>query len=290
MSIKGPGAKNAPYSRGLFFHIFLEVNTKCNRKCPYCPNCFLTPDEDTEQLMPEQIFHKVLFDLMEMDYGGIISYHFFNEPLLHPHLKRLVRQAKQSLPKAYQLLFTNGDFLSDSSHDELVQAGIDHFLVTRHSKKPLKARYKQIVLFPEDIQHEFNNRGGVLSTLQHTSQVPCFTPSEVMVITCEGDAVLCCSDYHKEAIMGNVLDSSLWDIWHSEKYTLAAELLSTGARAAVHDICKRCDDTGSQTPAKALTRFMNFIGEDERTCQRIRYWYNGHSLGMAEILEEGCCL
>jgi len=46
----------------------------------------------------------------------------------------------------------------------------------------------------------------------------CSKPFTHLTIQWNGDAVVCCRDYDGEAVMGNVNNQSIKDIWHSDRY------------------------------------------------------------------------
>jgi radical SAM protein with 4Fe4S-binding SPASM domain len=74
----------------------------------------------------------------------------------------------------------------------------------------------------------------------HFQQRPfeCFVPLEATTILANGDLLLCCSDWARASVYGNVSRQSIHEIWHSPA-------LSDIRREAIlekfdHPICKRC--------------------------------------------------
>ncbi|UCD13338.1 MAG: SPASM domain-containing protein [Thermoplasmatales archaeon] len=53
----------------------------------------------------------------------------------------------------------------------------------------------------------------------------CSTPLITFNILYNGDVILCCDDYSKKMILGNVNDSSIKEIWNSKKYQKIREIL-----------------------------------------------------------------
>ena len=80
-----------------FRFVEVEVNSRCNRKCQYCPN-FILPEPDVPKLMSDAVFERLLAELQRIDYAGRLSYHLFSEPLLRRDLERLVKSASAALP------------------------------------------------------------------------------------------------------------------------------------------------------------------------------------------------
>src|SRR4051794_38449929 len=92
-----------------------ELNTQCNRSCAYCPQAVgLVPT--TNLRMPDHVFMTLLGDLARIDFRGRYSHHLYGEPLLNEELPSNVRRIREVLPRAVQVLFTNGDLLNDDNH------------------------------------------------------------------------------------------------------------------------------------------------------------------------------
>lgn len=72
-----------------------------------------------------------------------------------------------------------------------------------------------------------------------SSFMPCKFPWDYLVIQWNGDVVGCCRDYNGHNNMGNVLDSSLLDIWNSERYASFRKEHIEGIFEN-NDFCKNC--------------------------------------------------
>ena len=92
----------------------------------------------------------------------------------------------------------------------------------------------------------FTNRGGTLENIGRKGPLPlstpCFIPRSVMVITLKGNVVPCYEDFFQKHVMGNVFESSLLDIWNSEKYVQFREQLKKGNRSSF-DVCNSCNNS-----------------------------------------------
>lgn len=221
----------------------VEVNSRCNKACSYCPVAVL-PFPDVPKFMDDVVFERLLDQLAAIDFTGKFSYHFYNEPLLRKDLERLAGRVRTRLPNAYQLLYTNGDFLSDTRYETLRVAGIDHFLVTRHDGDPIPERPQQTVQYPEDLT--LTNRGGLMTgvaVLPEPLHQPCFAPFDFLTVTVTGDVVLCCDDAEREHVMGNILSQSLADIWFSPEFMRVRGELRKGNRAGATALCAGCSST-----------------------------------------------
>jgi len=103
----------------------IEIQSKCNRRCAWCPNKSI--DRHSEQFqMPENTYLRVLNELKDNDFakdwnGGYISYSRYNEPMLNIELlKKRVQQARDILPNVTLVSNTNGDYMSKSNLEGLI--------------------------------------------------------------------------------------------------------------------------------------------------------------------------
>src|SRR5262249_59115890 len=93
----GLGDKGGAPAMRWFQFVEAEVNSRCNRKCQYCPNSIL-PEPDVPKLMSDAVFERLLAELQRIDYAGRLSYHLFGEPLLRRALERLAQRATPPPP------------------------------------------------------------------------------------------------------------------------------------------------------------------------------------------------
>ena len=235
----------------------IETTTICNRRCIYCPNSTVTRPQ---KFMEESTFHRIIDSLVEMGFHGRLSPHFFGEPLMDDRLPFLLRYTKEKLPKAQIKLFTNGDLLTVDKYNKLCEVGVDVFRVSQHSAEPSKAIIKTLEYAKEHAgQHlikpieylnyynEFyknhntnnllNNRGGLIQNISSKSRTFCYYVNQ-LTFDYEGNAVLCCNDYLSSIKFGNIMTSSIRDIWHDPNYIKARRNIMSGSW--VFDICKKC--------------------------------------------------
>lgn len=236
-----------PHAPGLSV-VELEVCSRCNRRCSYCP-VSLNPMPPVPARMPDPVFLRTVDQLAQVSFAGRISYHLYNEPLLRTDLARLVSIVDDQLPDALQVLNTNGDLLDDRRYAALRRAGIDYFYVTRHSPGDYPARPFQVVQNWQDLT--LTNRGGKLAHLPmpgaRAARTPCFAPAEMLIITVTGDVLLCYEDADRDHVMGNLMQTSLADIWNSEKFRTYRHRLSRGDRS-VDAMCMKCSNLSHFRP------------------------------------------
>lgn len=217
----------------------IEVNSRCNRKCSYCP-VSLEPTPPVPRTMTREVFDRAIAELASFSFDGRLSYHFYSEPLLRRDLADLVSYADQWLPSACQVLYTNGDLLDDKRHKELSEAGIDRFVVTQHDSAPFVERENQTVLRPKDLA--ITNRGGSLSSIGTPLMLRCVVPMELMVISVTGDILPCYEDFVRHHHIGNIMSAPLLEIWASDYLERLRRLLNVGRRKDGAEICQRCNN------------------------------------------------
>lgn len=199
--------------------------------------------------MAPELFESIIHQLSELAFCGRLSFHMYNEPLLHPELEKLVAYARSKLPMAWLVLYTNGDRLNDNRYSALLDAGIDRFLVTRHSGHQYAERPYQVVRYAGEFM--LSNRAGLMKKSSHP-KLPCYAPSEMMMIHHDGAVVLCHEDASSKEIMGWADKQTLIEIWQSEHFERHRNLLVTGCRKSAGGLCAICDNRLHPLPDTAI--------------------------------------
>lgn len=103
----------------LFNMIAIETSAVCNRKCVFCPNATTArPDE----LMDVKLIIKIIEELRDLRYKGVITLYLYNEPFRDPRLLQIVEYITAVLPQACIGVSTNGDFFKTAAD---IQAAYD---------------------------------------------------------------------------------------------------------------------------------------------------------------------
>ena len=69
---------------------------------------------------------------------------------------------------------------------------------------------------------------------------PCLKVLDEMFFYTNGNATLCCWDVHEKAVVGNVHEQSVTEIWESYVAGCLRDLLDDGRRDLIH-LCSRCN-------------------------------------------------
>ncbi|MDC1175385.1 radical SAM protein, partial [Bacteriovoracaceae bacterium] len=155
----------------IFKIIEIEINSNCNMACSYCPNSIGERAEKGD--MDEGVFEKILDSLQEISFNGIVSFHFYNEPLLSKNIDRYASLLKARLPDVRLQIYTNGTLLTRKRFFELIDSGIDAFNVTKHEDvddnyifdktyESLNEEERKRVVYNNYKQIDLSNRAGLL--------------------------------------------------------------------------------------------------------------------------------
>lgn len=201
--------------------------------------------------MSEKIYKSVIDDLALMNYTGRLSPHFFGEPLLDKRLPKLIRYAREKLPKADIVIHTNGIKLNEKNYLELIKSGVSGFLVTQHTKKMPKSFLETFTKFKKDrkiILRSLNNRtlfnrAGTVEYEKSRKMIRCYYLSDEISITHNGN-VVCTNDFHESHSFGNVSTESLKKIWQSSHFRKIRTEVKNGIFEL--EMCKKCTQQESK--------------------------------------------
>jgi MoaA/NifB/PqqE/SkfB family radical SAM enzyme len=134
--------------------VTIETSSYCNRKCSFCANSYI--DRHSEHLfMTDNLYHKILSELAEVEYDGVIFYSFYNEPLAEgEYFINKVKTARKQLPNVVLETHTNGDFVTKEILDKLGRAGLNDMTIMRYFESPDNTSKRKNI----QKTHEFVNK------------------------------------------------------------------------------------------------------------------------------------
>lgn len=223
-----------------FRQVQIQTRTGCNLRCNMCPLSRMT---QPHQILSEKLFNKIIDELADIDYKGRVSLYLMNEPFLDKRLPELIEITRQKLPEARINISTNGTISTIDEMKKLKKIGLSDCDVSCYTQAIYDKWKKQDVnaINMIDYQYHYNNRGGN-SSAGGDREVGgyCERPFIQMYINAFGQAVLCCSDYKFEVIMGDLKKNTLVEIWNNKKYERYREVLKTGKRKGL-TLCQTCN-------------------------------------------------
>lgn len=229
----------------------IEVSTRCNLSCTYCPNFKFGGREGADMERP--LFEKIIQGLFCEGFKGSIAYHFYNEPLLKEDLDWFISYAKKTIPDVRNIIYTNGIFLTEDRYEQLVNAGVDRFVVTKHkgvNSIPLDLYYSKHVdrndkkiIYNEFKTINYTNRAGSIECGTKESLVnrPCLITKNSLIINHKGEVLPCYEDYQEKIKLGNLTIESLRSVLMNPKRQEMINKLAEGRRGEF-ETCVGCNN------------------------------------------------
>ncbi len=235
--------------------VSVETINKCNCTCSFCP-VNKNIDPRPFQKMSEELFHKIIAELREVDYDGYLSLYINNEPFVDTRIEDWYRYAKEQLPNAKMLLYTNGSLMSRERFDKIAPY-IDKMIINNYSEKlslhkniadlyeyiksKKEYRDRDITIQIRYIHEILTNRVGDAPNKKERKVIhwECIMPYTDITIFPSGVVGLCCSDALEKTDYGNVAEENLWNIWGSEQFKTLRKTI--GRDRNDYNFCKGCD-------------------------------------------------
>ena len=232
----------------LFETVQIETSSVCNRRCAYCPNA-VPGVRRPERWLPTPLVHRILNELEEMAYRGVVVFSGYNEPLLDPRLGDLLHRTRATLPRCRIVVYTNGDHLDAAWIAACARLRVD-CNVTRHGGPAAEARLERVlaaipwwrrrhVTLKRDITGTaLSTRGGLVSVPKVQARPSCHVPATELTLMSDGNVVLCSDDYASTVVFGHVAHKSLREIWADPRYRRIRHELRQGR--ATLPLCRHC--------------------------------------------------
>lgn len=229
------------------------VSQACNLRCSYCPNTFLK-GKNPDQVMPIDLFRKILENLQRINFKGRFTFHRYNEPL-KVGVEKYIDLVKKELPDVSAELSTNGSLLDAERLRSIHQTGVDKIIVTQHTKKGFIDKLAEIpdelldrvsVKYGSELQ--IINRGGAIEKAQGTANTnPCYYIESSLVVNSNGEVPLCVDDYYSSVILGDIKTETIEEIWNKPSFVDLRHKLLQGNRHSTK-ICNQCDRSRETRP------------------------------------------
>jgi radical SAM protein with 4Fe4S-binding SPASM domain len=243
----------------LFNSLLIETVNRCTRECWFCK--FGQPRQaESFERMPWELIEKIVDNLVDLDFTGRVSWFKINEPMVDKRIFDIVALTKRKLPRCFCSLVSNGDLITDEVITKFRQAGLDRLGISVYDHETFKKMQSlQQVQFLKLIDHRTHkesafveNRGGniQLVTLATQKQLQddftdrdCKRPSTSINVTPDGTVVLCCADFYRDVVLGNVATQRLEEVWYGETLSEIRDKLATSGRRGLK-LCEGCTHEG----------------------------------------------
>ena len=167
----------------VFSIVEFNIWGNCNRSCSFCPVSnpeFYTKDNTGISL---KLFQKIINDLNEINYSGVILFSAFSEPFLNKDLIDLNRITKKGLSKAKLEINTNGDVIKKRPEKiiPLFENGLDSLVISIYDgpaafneflniRETLQLTENEVILRRRYFDENLGNHGMIFSS--RTGLVP----------------------------------------------------------------------------------------------------------------------
>ena len=109
--------------------VSVEPASVCQLRCPECPVGSGNPEfrnSKNPRLMSREVWQRTLSEVRKCAWG--IQFFFQGEPLLHPDLPTMIREAHEA--GLYTIISTNAQALTPEMAEALVRAGLNRIIVS----------------------------------------------------------------------------------------------------------------------------------------------------------------
>jgi radical SAM protein with 4Fe4S-binding SPASM domain len=253
----------------LFERLLIETQANCNRDCWFCPRTF----DDTGVYrdasghsnfaqMPTETVIDLLDQAQGLGFTGLVTFYFFSEPMLDRRNIEFARAARDRGMRPYT--HTNGDLLRVNDRlAEAVQDAYEYIVVglydyetaeeletdrawwqRRLPRADLRFSYVRPVVAPGvptlAIPRALVPTDKRMRIPDLTfANGPCSRPLQRMIVRHDGAMCNCCEDVHAQFGLGNIHESSLEELWFSERHLKVARDLLAGERSH-YPLCEAC--------------------------------------------------
>lgn len=235
------------------YRVELDLVNRCNMDCSFCAQSVKLYREPLSR-MSDSTFLNVCSQLGEMGYSRSFYLSCIFEPWMDFDLIRRARIAREMVPNAYLLMFTNGLAMTPKRYHSIM-GSLDFLFIDSYADgrnvTPAIAKVTHEMTDEERdrtvvylrLQDEMLDTIGGASPSRHrhrTLDVGCTVPFSELYIGTTGEMYLCSKDVKHRYPMGNVNEAPIWETWRGEEYRRARETLLACRREEM-EICRRCD-------------------------------------------------
>jgi len=243
----------------LWYVLEIELQSDCNRDCHFCPRhedrSGIRKDKDGKHVrkeMPTENVKNILDQAAKLKYKGPIGFHRLSEPFLD---KRYLEIATYAKKKGLMISeYSNGDVLKNKpDFIKKLDGLIDKITIGLYDYKDHKEREELMNFWRNQFNKtkvEFSLAGEFPVIRQNSDLYDKDLISKVINNRCfgtnglriryDGEVSLCCEDDQCTFNLGNVFESTLEDIWWSEKHVNIIKTLRKHGGRKNYPLCKKC--------------------------------------------------
>ncbi len=250
-------------------HVHIQTIDACNSKCIMCPNSYKTL---SGKIISDEIFIKIIQETLPfVNKDTTYLLYLQNEPLLDDKLYCRAQFIKQVNKNSNIEIFTNGILLPEfgnktkyfdkilvsmygntvDEYNRVTKSNIteEQFndiikAINMYNNVESNNKFSKDWKSDEDIKSSFTSRAGFLSNNYIINdEVNCSKNAYDgwLNFLVDGSVILCCMDYVKESVIGNIKNQTLQEIFNSAIYKAAIEKAAGRIESEENFICKKCE-------------------------------------------------
>ena len=268
-----------------FSLIGFNLSGLCNRTCVFCPRVNPKIYPNINKHIPVELYERIVKELAEVEYDGMILFSAFSEPLLYKRIEVVIELSKPYCPKVRIEAVTDGDFVTPDKLRSLFAAGLDTLLISLydgpHQVDAFEAMMSEVGLNDTQVvlrkrwlppeEHygiTLSNRAGMvgipdaaIGKLKEPLKRQCFYPFYQTLVDYDGSVLLCPHDWGKKLVAGNLNHQSIQEIWNGRVMRRVRRNLANADRN--FPPCNECDVDGTLMGERHFEQWMAYYQEQE---------------------------
>lgn len=226
--------------------------------------------------MDFELYKKIIMELHDIGYKDTISYSGFGEPMLYKNIYDAVELAHDYLPDSEICMNTNGDFLDVKKTKMLFDEGLSVLKISLYDGSEAIGDFEDMIQKAglREEQYELrvrflseddnfglilSNRGGTVDKdlcppLNEPLKNRCYYPFYMIYIDYDGKVLICSHDWFKKLVVGDLNDSTIMEIWNSDKMNEIRERLDKKYRG--FEPCGVCNVNGTMYGQKKFEEWQ----------------------------------
>lgn len=231
---------------GGIFENMTQVAIMLSNLCNYanihskCPASLVKEKE----IMSSKNVYKILDELAQNAFTGIICFHAYNEPTMDPRLFLFIKYAKEKMKDIRIMIYSNGFYLNEVMLKEYKEVGADVLIITGYGNK----EFERLITLDDgelpyqvlwgDLDDRLENYDTANDEITK-DYGRCRAAFYQVTIYSNGDVGTCCLDYRHAYNLGNVIESSVREVLNSLEMHEFQKKLLAGDRK-MFPICQKC--------------------------------------------------
>ncbi len=259
----------------LFSWLEISPIDSCNRKCVFCPRSDAEVAPNQNMIMPKMLYEKLAQELKEISYSGTVMLAGYGEPLLS---SQIISMTEAFSRVCNTEITTNGDPLTPKVISRLMEAGASKLILSLYDGPQQVEKFSAMFAeagapssfyvfrdrwytAEENYGVKLTNRSGTV-TIGNQRPVDktqkCYYPHYSMMIDWNGNVYLCPQDWNRKMIAGNLLYSTLVEVWTSTTLRKYRKSLARGQRDL--SPCSKCNADGTLHGLQHVNAWNKYFG------------------------------